>query len=450
MISRGLSAFRGKRVLLLQGPVGPFFRRLSEDLTNAGAKVFKINLNGGDWIFYPTDAISFTGGPNEWPAFIEDILSRFNIDTVMLFGDCRFYHKVAHAIADARGLEIGVFEEGYLRPDYVTLERSGVNGYSSLPTNPIYYLNTVPSHQIRTDKVGNTFWYGTMWSMLYYVAAHLLRFAFPRYEHHRPLSMSEAWPWMRSVWRKAYYRVAERGVEKKLIGGLSKQFYLVPLQVYNDAQICVHSEFESVEQFIRHVVQSFAQHAPAGTTLVIKQHPMDRAYSDYRLLISTLAVHYGLGDRLLYIHDQHLPSLLDHARGVIVVNSTVGLSALIHNAPLKVCGQSIYALKGLVYQGSLDSFWGDAEHFHIDRTLFDHFRSYLVDRTQLNGSFYKRLPIVGSATGMRWEERWLPGDQDRRHAPRTGARNEVSGSLPVSPGDYAGEDERGFRQNEVG
>jgi len=48
MIHGGLPASRGKRVLLLQGPQGPFFRRLAADLTEAGAVVHKVNFNGGD------------------------------------------------------------------------------------------------------------------------------------------------------------------------------------------------------------------------------------------------------------------------------------------------------------------------------------------------------------------------------------------------------------------
>ena len=47
-----------RRVLLLQGPIGPFFRNLGDDLIQAGATVHKINFNGGDWLFYPTSKIN--------------------------------------------------------------------------------------------------------------------------------------------------------------------------------------------------------------------------------------------------------------------------------------------------------------------------------------------------------------------------------------------------------
>src|SRR3978361_1805772 len=96
MIRGGLAGFKGKRILLLQGPLGPFFSRLASDLEKAGATVWKINFNGGDWLFAPKRSIPFRGRPDQWPAFFESVLDERNIDTVLLFGDCRPVHRVAH------------------------------------------------------------------------------------------------------------------------------------------------------------------------------------------------------------------------------------------------------------------------------------------------------------------------------------------------------------------
>ena len=213
MIDSDLSAFRNKRVLLLQGPVGPFFARFARDLRWADATVFKINFNGGDWFFYRNDAIAFRGDLASWPEFFEGLLTRLSIDTVMLFGDCRKYHAVAHDIAQQRGLEVGVFEEGYLRPDYVTLERHGVNGNSTLPTSPIFYLNNAPAPTVTPQALGNTFYHAAFWACLYTLMAHMLRPFFANYQHHRRLSLAEAWPWSKALFRKAKYAFLERGIE---------------------------------------------------------------------------------------------------------------------------------------------------------------------------------------------------------------------------------------------
>lgn len=412
MFENGLSAYRNKRVLLLQGPVGPFFARFAQDLRWAGATVFKVNFNGGDWFFYRNDAIAFRGTQQEWPAFLEGLLDRLDVDAILLFGDCRAHHKMAHVIATRRGIETGVFEEGYLRPHYITLERKGVNGHSALPTNPIFYMNSTPATAspapLRADSVGNTFYFAAFWACVYTLMAHLLRPLFPHYYHHRRLSLAESGPWAKALWRKAFYKVAERGIQQRLTGDLAKQYFLVPLQVHDDAQVAFHSDFESLEDFIIDTVHSFARHAPAHTVLVVKHHPLDRGHRDYRALIKHLAGQLGLQGRLLYIHDQHLPSLLDAALGVVVINSTVGLSALLHKAPLKVCGDAIYKIKGLTCQAPLDEFWSCAGAEKVDMDLLHRFRDYVSVHTQVNGSFYKRLPIAGSFAGMRWPRRSYP------------------------------------------
>ena len=88
MIATGLEAFRGKRVLLLQSPVGPFFHRLARDLRWVGAQVCKINFNGGDLLFYPFDGLNFRGTLDEWPDFLGRVITERNIDVVLMFGDC--------------------------------------------------------------------------------------------------------------------------------------------------------------------------------------------------------------------------------------------------------------------------------------------------------------------------------------------------------------------------
>jgi capsule polysaccharide modification protein KpsS len=41
-----------RHALLLQGPVGPFFRRLADELCARGTAVSKVNFNPGDSLFY--------------------------------------------------------------------------------------------------------------------------------------------------------------------------------------------------------------------------------------------------------------------------------------------------------------------------------------------------------------------------------------------------------------
>ena len=404
MLTNGINGFRGKRVLLLQGPMGPFFSRFGMDMEQAGAKVFKVNFNGGDWLFYRKNAFSYRGNISDWPDYFESLLTQLNIEVVILYGDCRPMHMVAQEIARQHDLEIGVFEEGYVRPSYVTFERFGVNARSLIPRTPIFYLNSQIPQIKQPLPLGNTFRPWAAWTIFYYVFAIVLKPLFWHYEHHRPLRYTEGLHWLRSFWRKFFYGMKEAGIERKLVSEHSGRYFLVPLQVHNDSQIKTHSDFDSVMDFITDVMFSFSRHATPNTLLVIKHHPMDRGFYDYSHLIKKRIRELRLEGRCLYIHDQHLPTLLKHTRGVIVVNSTVGLSALLHNAPVKACGNALYDMKGLTFQGGLNQFWRRAKHSQPNRNLLDRFVSYLIQHTQLNGSFYKRTASIGTATGLRWPE----------------------------------------------
>jgi capsular polysaccharide export protein len=394
VIEHPWAEFRNKNILLLQGPVGPFFSRLATVLGAAGAKIHKVNFNGGDCLFYGKDAIRWRGSMDAWPGFFESLLDRLRIDMVILFGDCRPIHRVVRAIAQQRGLKVGAFEEGYVRPNFITLEEFGVNGYSSMPRTAQFY-DALPNKRIVPEReVGNTFWSAAVWAVLYYIASAVLHPLFRGYRHHRTLALSEAMPWLRGGWRKIFYAWKERGATEVLAGRLHKKFFLVPLQISGDSQVIQHSNYVSVADFICRVVESFAAHAPQDTTLVVKHHPLDRGYHDYGALTARLAEKHGLQDRLFCIHDQHLPTLFDHMLGAVVINSTVGFSALSHGAPVKTCGLAIYDIPGLTFQKSLDEFWSKAQSFRPEPELFARFRAYVIDQTQIAGSFYKG-PIGG-------------------------------------------------------
>src|SRR5256885_5868141 len=88
-----------KRVLLLQGPVGPFFRRLAKLLRAAGAEVHKVNFNGGDCLFYPTDAPTRRGHPRDWPQFLAPLLEPRRDGNLLLFRASPPIHPEARHVA---------------------------------------------------------------------------------------------------------------------------------------------------------------------------------------------------------------------------------------------------------------------------------------------------------------------------------------------------------------
>lgn len=387
MLSNGLRDFAGKNVLLLQGPIGPFFYRFSKKLKQAGATVYKINFNGGDLLFYPFTSVSYTKSLEDFESFLRDFCSENNIDSMIVFNDCRPIHSVAKAVAKEMNINLGVFEEGYVRPDYITFENEGVNGHSRMPKERSFYDALEIAQDHKTNKVGNTYPAMASYAFLYWLGAFLFGRYFNNSLHHRSLSPLEVYPWIVSYLRKFKYARTQRDVKKK-IKSLPKRYFLAALQVHNDTQIYSHFSGGSVEAFIEELILSFAKYSDSLDFLVIKHHPMDRGYRDYSDLIADLSIRYGADSRIFYIHDEHLPTLLDNALGCVVINSTVGVSALHHNCPLKVCGNAFYDMEGLTYQGRLDTFWRDAKEYELDHELYIKFKNYVISKTQINESFY--------------------------------------------------------------
>ncbi len=404
-----LDFYRSKKVLLLQGPRGPFFWRLKKDLEKAGAEVYKINFNGGDWIFYPTGCINYRGKPEDFEEFLSRFLEEKAIDIVLLFSDWRPIHRTAVKVCRKKGILVGVFEEGYVRPNHITLEPMGVNGYSLL-VNGNFDIDRLrfPRPRSRTIlPVGNPFWHEVLWAVLYYLFANLLRPLFPHYKHHISLYLPESLfkeglPWLLSGLKKYYYLYKERRVKERILKELSGKYFLVPLQVHNDSQIVFHSPFKDVKDFIKVVVESFAKDAPRGVYLVFKHHPRDRAYRDYTKYIKNIARYYGVEERVFYIHDAHLPTLIDNYVGVIVINSSVGLQALDHGKPTIVLGKAIYNKEGITYRGNLSDFWKEAGKFSMDRGKYRKLRDFILFYCQMNGSLHKRVSKK-SYTGLVWE-----------------------------------------------
>ena len=392
-----------RAVLLLQGPVGPFFSRFGDDLEARGFDVFKVNFNGGDKFFYSrSQAFDYTEKFGEWEAYLERLIVNKEIGRIYLFGDCRAYHRVAKRVAARHDTRVFVFEEGYIRPNYITLEEGGVNGNSRMLEGVAPF--SAEAHKLPDESASpkHVFMTTAIFSMIYYWASAYYRSKFEHYQHHRPFEwFSEGSIWIRSGIRKWRYARRERGMAHDIISQFDKNYFMCPLQVHCDMQVLVHSDYNSIEHFIGDVLTSFAEHAPENKAIVFKHHPLDRGYTDYTVLIANLVGELGLQGRVFYVHDICLPTLLKHAEGSILINSTVGMSSLFHGTPVKTLGKAVYDLPGLTSQLPLDLFW--SEPGAVDVSLYQNYRKFLIMRNQLNGNLYRAISDK-SAAGIVWSE----------------------------------------------
>ncbi len=381
-------------VLFLQGPLGPFFKALAKTFSEAGYTTHKINFNGGDHFYSGADyVVDYGNTPEQWSSFLREYLQKQKISAVFIMGDCRYYHRTAKSVCDELGVEFWVFEEGYLRPNTITLEQHGVNALSQLDLTP-QTLRAFPKCKAQSPCIiGSNMRQRVIAAAAYYWAGRFARNQFEHYQHHRAFSpVREGYCWIRGAVRKQLVKLHDANIQRLLTTRFSGKCILVPLQVHDDSQMLYHSDYDSVEAFITEVVESFRDHACPSQALCFKHHPMDRGYTHYGKAIAKAAASAGIEDRVFYCHDVPLPTLYHHITGVVTVNSTVGMSALLHHLPTKLMGRAMYDIEGLTHQGSLDSFWQAPSP--VDQDLFKHLHSYLFRKTQINGSFFKHLELT--------------------------------------------------------
>lgn len=380
------------KILLLQGPLGSFFQTLGNQLLQQQHQVYKIDFNGGDQS-WPINGHNqaFVGHTREWSAYLKHHLTLWSIDAVICFGDCRFYHKQAASICQQLDLTFWVLEEGYIRPDFITLEPQGVNAFSPLfPTIQQLCEQTIPladSSEQNNITIGQTFSQRAYFASRYHILRTLKAKQFSHYHNHRPWNVyQEAFSWVKGGAIKLLRKSPDRQLMLSLRQTSAKLFF-VPLQVSEDFQIRQHSDLSSVTDMINRVMHSFSQYAPHNTQLIFKHHPMDRGFVCYKKHINTLIEKYQLHARVHYAYELPLPPLYPLLTGVITINSTVGLSALHHSVPTCCLGRALYNLKGLTHQSGLDSFW--TQPSPVSEHLYQSLHLALRHRTQLNGSFFK-------------------------------------------------------------
>lgn len=390
-----------RNILLLQGLMGPLFRRLGQALRRDGYGVHKVNFNGGDRLFWRLPGgIDYRGSLADWPEALKRLIADHRITDIVLFGDCRPMHMAAIAVCQKLRLPVHVFEEGYIRPDWVTLELGGVNGHSTLPRDPVWYraqaaaLPPVPEHH----PVPSSFRRRAAEGLLYNAADVLTRGRYPHWEGHRPWHpLVEGVGWMRKLMRRKAAAARSLDLLAALAAG-DAPYMLFPLQLESDAQIRLHSAFAGIADALRMVIASFAAKAPGDLRLVVKEHPLDNGVRDWRLETAALARLYGIADRIDYLESGDIVPIAQRARGVVTINSTSGTLALALGVPVIALGEAVYDIEGITFQGRLDDFWRNPGK--PDPETFAAFRRVLIERCLVAGGFFSEAALAKVTAGV--------------------------------------------------
>jgi len=387
-----MTAATDRHFLLLQGPHGPFFHQLGKMLRAAGATVWRVSFNKGDenfWFDRPS-LIRYQGAPDDWPAHFAQLIEDKGITDLVLYGDTRPIHAQAVVAARAAGLTVHVFEEGYLRPYWVSYERGGSNGHSRLMEMSVAQMRAAlarmeiefPDAPPRWGDTRHHIFYGA----LYHFFVMVRNGPYRKFRPHRSLSViAEFRLWLNRLMLLPLHMM-ERQIATARIKYGGFPYHLVLLQLEHDASFQMHSQFTSQTEFIDTVMTGFTNGAPRHHHLVFKAHPLEDGRAPIRDAILGAADRLGLRERVHFVRGGKLAGLLSQARSAVTVNSTAAQQALWRGLPVKCFARAVFDKPEFTSAQPIEAF------FHAptrpDARAYRDYRHYLLETSQVPGGFY--------------------------------------------------------------
>lgn len=383
---------QGRKFLLVTLPFGPFGRHLRHALFGLGAEVVdRIAFNAGDELAWRGAGLRrFKGSSADWRRQFPDIAGDYT--DVVIFGESGPYNQTVSTLAKSIPARLWVLENGYFRPDWITLEQNGVNASSQLPRTREGYDPPVPELEV-SHSVGRILPYHVLNISVYHVVQLLGGW---RYRNYRNPYTVPAWLQCVSHVQR-YFKLAFRSVKAVDADTLAARgpFFIACLQREGDNQLLRYSKLADNTAFIAKVISSFADHAPEGTRLVFKNHPLDPGLVDFRAVVRNLAGARNIGSRVVFVDGGNLADMCRASSGMVVNNSSAALSALGFGTPVKVLGEAFFNFAGLTDQKSLDAFW--ASPAKVDKDLFKRFRAHVISKSQINGNYHEPRAIKRTA-----------------------------------------------------
>ena len=152
-------------------------------------------------------------------------------------------------------------------------------------------------------------------------------------------------------------------------------FLFCPLQVPNDSQVTLFAGWTGSMAGFLAALGKAAAHLPPGWHLRLKEHPSAR-----QSLAPLIAAMVATG-RVVLDNATDSFAQLQAARGVVTLNSSMGLQATFHDKPVVVLGRAFWALPGVVTevkdQAGLDAAFANAGGLTFDPVMRAAFMNWL-------------------------------------------------------------------------
>lgn len=379
-----------RRILLLQGPVGPFFKNLHKGFLEHGFDVKRVLFNRADRLFsHSTGCVEFSGNEKRWRLWLTYELKVNRPDVIIFFGSSRPAHEVAREVATALNIKLLSFEEGYLRSGYITCEENGNNQYSPLCNLSFKEISEVEYQP--PLSIPSPFLRMCIWAATYYGWRDLTNSKVDELLYHRKTKgiIKESISWISNALNRSIAKFKDAKVIGNLLSQHAKKYILVPLQTPTDSQLQKASRGWSNEKLIKSTIDAYSS-SGSKEFLVFKTHPLDEKAEDLVHLIQEHSNNLNCNEKVLILRSGKMGELAHNSSGLIVINSTSAFSALHHNVPLLVMGDALFRHDCIATIGdSPQSIFDFLLQREVkDKVAIDYFFDVVKNEALIPGDFY--------------------------------------------------------------
>lgn len=336
--------------LFLTGPHSPFFAKLGEQLIEAGHRVLRINFTAIDKFFWDGEHTADYKYPlSEFGAYINDVARLRKVTDMVIFGDARQFNQAAIDALKHMKIRLYVFDRGYFGDNWITLEDRVFGSKTVLPKDPRFYLRQaeIPSEPVK--KFGNI-----------ERAMRLQRIQYKLFGTKSLGFPADASP----------ARTKKVTSDPKLAKGT---YFLADYDLSRKAS------------FLR----NFVANAPEESILAFySKKPVSLAQL---AKVKEMAAKYNVGDRVEVYAGKAFRPIVKNARAYITNGSREAFTALKKSKPVLCLSNTLYNIEGLTSRLQLADFWKSPSS--PDAEIFRQFKSYVIEKTQINGCYYNKQGI---------------------------------------------------------
>lgn len=312
--------------------------------------------------------------------YLKDFVRENQVDLVICHNDLRWQHAIAKNVCHEMGVKVLFFEEGYFRPDTITVDHSGVNSYSSLPKSAEFYRNANTKAKTLKSFANATSLQRILRLVHFniFMVLDTLGVLFSINTETRNKEYS-----FKKYFGLFINKLMVQTTPKAPSTALPDRYIFVALQVSEDTQTVIHSPFAGTQDFIDTVEQAFYQMpkiARDHVKLVFKKHPMEGP-KPYRFntesVVLTADTNY----------------LIQNSIGVVLINSSTIAQCLRLNKPVITLGNSFFDISGLTYKTDRTKLEAAliallSNEIALDKSLYEKFLIYLKNQYQYNMNLY--------------------------------------------------------------